>query len=833
MSHPLSRSRALIAGLALVVSGALSQGVVAVADAAATTTPACTDSWASPVSGSWTNPAMWTSGVPSAAACITVPGNYQVTLPSGDTFVDSVVLGDGSGAGQESLVLPGCAAFAGANNRLFLAATSPVFDVVPGGVVDMQDGQSCPGTQAGFTAVLANGSGGTMSLGGTVLTEGTNGIGSDVLVAGAITNTGTITDNAPLQIDATAPTMTFDNRGVIDGSDFFGLEVPANGVTTTNEGSIQGGVSFFNTSGELGSTASTFANDTGGDIGPGGRVQMGTGTTFTQNAGTMSGGGLSSGGGFASFADGSSLDIAGSGPANFAAFGTVAMTGDIHAGQELDIFGQSWSTGGPCGSPVDATVNATGSFTNGGTIVLRSSGSTSCPPGNATLTVPAGDVLTNQGTISASQYNALGGRTISGTVDNAGGTISVDPGVKLAITSGSVDNAGTVQLGGTLAVAGGYTQEAAGTTSIAAGSKFGSASVTAAGAASLAGTLALAGDGTTPPEGSSATLVSAGSVTGTFGTVTGTDAGNGLQYRVGYKPAAVTATVTAANPPRAYTISAAGSLHVIDRSTNTVLSTASLGGPGDALAVTPDGSRVYVADDKNRLDVFGAAAGTAGPAIPLGGSPDSVAVSPDGSTVYAADAAGHLDAVSVAAGTVKSVVKVGGVPEGIAVSPDGSAVYVADATGRLVVVSAATDTVKSVIRVGGTPSAVAVSPDGSTVYLASATGQLIAVATATGTVTARVKVGGTPVAVAVSPDGTRVYLADPTGRLVVVNAGTATVASTIALAGAPDAVAVSPDGSAAYVTGAKTTKLYVIAAATGHVQATVPVGRGAMAVAVS
>ncbi len=152
----------------------------------------------------------------------------------------------------------------------------------------------------------------------------------------------------------------------------------------TNEGSIQGAVSFPNTSGELGSTASTFANDTGGDIGTGGTVEMDTGTTFIQNSGTMSGG-------FAEVAD-ASLDIAGSGAAHFLAFSNVSMTGDIHPGQELDILGQSWSSGAPCGSPVDATVNATGSFTNGGTIVLRSTGSTFCPPGNATLTVPAGDV---------------------------------------------------------------------------------------------------------------------------------------------------------------------------------------------------------------------------------------------------------------------------------------------------------------------------------------------------------------------------------------------------------------------------------------------------------
>jgi YVTN family beta-propeller protein len=822
MPRQLLRSRALLAGLTLVVSGALSQ--VAAGTATATTSPSCTDSWASPVSGAWTNPADWTNGVPAsgAVACITVAGNYQVTLPSGDTFVTEVVLGDGTGAGQESLLLPGCRPTGGGNNRLYLST----LDVAPGGVLNMQNGQSCPGSQAGFTSVIGTDPSSAFTLGGTVLTDGILGGGLDFLYATAITNTGTITDNSTLSIDSLQTAMTFDNRGVINGSASLGLELPENGVTMTNEGSIQGGVLFSFTSGQLGSTGSTFANNTGGDIATGGLVQMNTGTTFIQNAGTMSGG-------FAVPGDGGGLDVAGSGQANFEAVGTVSLTGDLHPGQELDILGQSWSTGLPCGSPVNSTVNATGSFSNGGIITLRSAGNSGCPPGTATLTVPTGDVLTNQGTINASQYNAVAGRTISGAVDNAGGTINVDPGVNLAISPGSLDNAGTVNVTGTLAVTGNYTQEAAGTTSVAAGSKFGTASLSATGSASLAGTLALAGDGVTPPQGSSATLLSAGSVTGTFGTVTGTDAGNGLEYQVGYTTSKVTATVTPAKPPRAYVTRSSGSLAVIDRSTNTLLTTINAGGPGDAVAVTPDGSRVYVADDKNRLDVFNTAAGTLGSPIPLGGSPDAVAVSPDGSTMYAVDAVGHLDVIDAASGTVSSVVKVGGIPEGVVVSPDGSAVYVANASGRLDVVSTATDTVKSVIKVGGRPSAVAVSPSGSTVYLASATGQLIAVDPATGTVTARVKTGGLPDAVAVSPVGTSVYLADATGHLVTVAASTAKVTRRVAVAGAPNGVAVSPDGATVYVIAPKATKLYVIAAATGKIQARVPIGGGAAGVAVS
>src|ERR1700693_1036733 len=80
------------------------------AAAAARASAACTDSWAAPVSGLWTDASKWTNGRPgSGLACITVAGSYAVTLtPGTDIFVDQLLLGDGTGSGTETLAFTGC-----------------------------------------------------------------------------------------------------------------------------------------------------------------------------------------------------------------------------------------------------------------------------------------------------------------------------------------------------------------------------------------------------------------------------------------------------------------------------------------------------------------------------------------------------------------------------------------------------------------------------------------------------------------------------------------------------------------------------------------------------
>jgi hypothetical protein len=486
---------------------------------------------------------MWTSGTPgvNAVACVTVAGDYTVTLPDGDFAVNgAIVVGDGAGSGQETLALPGCTTADSANNRLFLTGS---LNVVPGGVFDMQGGSSCPGETPNYNGIVAIDA--TVSLGGTLLVEPQNAINEPAFLVtnSPISNTGTITVNGQFGLQSTAATMSFDNTGVINGSQFLGLMLPQTGATVTNEGSIQGYVDFQGP--DLSSTAgSTFANNAGGDLGTGGQVLMTSGTTFIQGAGTASAGSVG-------LLGGSTLDIAGSGSGAYAAtYGTVNMTGDLQPNQLLRIEGI------PCDPP--PVVDMAGNFTNNGTIIMLNSGSAEdctagspVQPASATLSVPAGDTITNAGTIETLRSLLTGTLTLSGPVDNAGGTISVLPSSPVTVT-GSLDNAGTLSLNGVLTVGGNFTQEPDGSLEAAVGSQLGTASLQASGTASLAGTLALNSDGVTPAQGSSATLLSAGSVAGTFGTVTGADAGGGLVYQLAYQPTAVTVTV---EPPIAQSIS--------------------------------------------------------------------------------------------------------------------------------------------------------------------------------------------------------------------------------------------------------------------------------------
>jgi YVTN family beta-propeller protein len=204
------------------------------------------------------------------------------------------------------------------------------------------------------------------------------------------------------------------------------------------------------------------------------------------------------------------------------------------------------------------------------------------------------------------------------------------------------------------------------------------------------------------------------------------------------------------------------------------------------MAVTPAGSKAYVGNyNSNTVSVINTATNTVTATVTVGNAPYGVAVTPDGSYVYVTNAGflGSGTTVSVintATNTVTATVTVGNDPMGVAVTPDGSKVYVTNEISNTVsVINTATNTVTATVNVGSGPLGVAVTPDGSKVYVANNGDNTVSViSTASNAVTATVTLpgGSGPRGVAVTPDGSKVYVANWGSNTVsVINTATNTV----------------------------------------------------------
>ena len=119
---------------------------------------------------------------------------------------------------------------------------------------------------------------------------------------------------------------------------------------------------------------------------------------------------------------------------------------------------------------------------------------------------------------------------------------------------------------------------------------------------------------------------------------------------------------------------------VIDTKTNKVTATIPVGAGPLGVAVSPDGSKVYITNDNDNpgtVSVIDTATNTVTATIPVGVAPVGVAVSLDGSMVYVANfGSGTVSVITTATNTVIATIPIGPSPEGLAVTPDGSKVYV-------------------------------------------------------------------------------------------------------------------------------------------------------------
>ena len=149
---------------------------------------------------------------------------------------------------------------------------------------------------------------------------------------------------------------------------------------------------------------------------------------------------------------------------------------------------------------------------------------------------------------------------------------------------------------------------------------------------------------------------------------------------------------------------------------------------------------------------------TAVTTINVGSGPEGVAVSPDGSSVWVANL--DSDTVSRINTTTNAVtpITVGSTPFGVVVSPDGSSVWVTNyGSGTVSRINTTTNAVTP-ITVGTNPYGVVVSPDGSSVWVANLGSDTVSRINTTTNAVTPINVGNNPYGVAVSPDGSSVWV---------------------------------------------------------------------------
>jgi YVTN family beta-propeller protein len=257
-------------------------------------------------------------------------------------------------------------------------------------------------------------------------------------------------------------------------------------------------------------------------------------------------------------------------------------------------------------------------------------------------------------------------------------------------------------------------------------------------------------------------------------------------------------TVTGINEPFAIAMSGADPAHayvntvspaydgiaVIDLESNSVVASHPVDRTVTDLAVSPDGSHVYVsraAATGADVAVLETATGWVEPidiAAAAGSSTECVRMTPDGRRLYVAvqrPSGGEVVAIDTHLRRVIDTVDIGWAIRDLAISPDGRAAYVVSNGADFGVVVDVIEThsnkvtsTRKLSETGGLVTQLKLSRDGDRVYLVG-DDRVAVMCTSTHDVAGTVTVGGRPSCVAESPDGKYLYVADYSGAVTVVS----------------------------------------------------------------
>jgi len=182
----------------------------------------------------------------------------------------------------------------------------------------------------------------------------------------------------------------------------------------------------------------------------------------------------------------------------------------------------------------------------------------------------------------------------------------------------------------------------------------------------------------------------------------------------------VATSLTAGTVRVLQTNSAGDNIHVIDPTTNTVVGVIEDIETPHGVAISPDGSRIYITDEALRtLDVVDATTLKVSKRIPLSGRPNNVDVAKNGAQVYVgiAQAPGAVDVIDTASLTNVKSIPVKGAIHNVYVTPDGKyAVAGSIPESTINVIDTSTNTLAWTLKLsaGIRPMVFTRNPDGST-----------------------------------------------------------------------------------------------------------------------
>lgn len=270
-----------------------------------------------------------------------------------------------------------------------------------------------------------------------------------------------------------------------------------------------------------------------------------------------------------------------------------------------------------------------------------------------------------------------------------------------------------------------------------------------------------------------------------------------------------------------------------------VLSAFSLAGVREASAA-PNG---YVSTPfADQVVVFDTADNSIVTTVDVGEFPRGLAVSPDGTKVYVANQGDETNTIASCISVIDTASNTAGTPiitsangttktAFVAFSPDGSKAYASNGgTDEVVVIDTATDSIIDNINTGVGPQGLAVNHAGTRLYVANATeGSVTVIDTSNDQVVTTIPISPTAgsVQVLVTQDDQKVYVTNRDDSTVtVINASNNTVSgSPIPMdpAGVPYGLLLTPDGSSVAVFEHIGNAIKIIDVATDQVVDTVPV----------